>query len=182
MALRGHPLLSCVSVRDGAFRFEEGSEVSEEEVFARTSARGFRCRGEKNQRLARLTRRAPRRCVGGEKTRDRRSTRRTTVVRGVRGRTNRAWLCIMMRVIARETYLDLHLSRRALRLGVLRRLRPRQYRQVLFHARHGASRAPRRWWATPLHESRTSLDAPARKAGARLAPLRRDSACRAGPE
>ena len=46
-------------------------------------------------------------------------------------------------MIARETYLDLHLRRRALRLGVLRRLRPRQHRQVLLHARHGArARAP----------------------------------------
>jgi hypothetical protein len=44
------------------------------------------------------------------------------------------------------------------------------------------ARAPRRRCATPRHESRASLDAAARKAGARLAPLRRDSACRAGPE
>ena len=44
------------------------------------------------------------------------------------------------------------------------------------------ARSPRRRCATPRHESRASLDAAARKAGARLAPLRRDSACRAGPE
>jgi hypothetical protein len=45
------------------------------------------------------------------------------------------------------------------------------------------ARAPRRRCATPRHESRASQDsAAARKAGARLAPLRRDSACRAGPE
>ena len=86
-------------------------------------------------------------------------------------------------MIARETYLDLHLRRRALRLGVLRRLRPRQHRQVVLHARHDArARAPRRRWATPRHELRSSLDAAARKARARLAPLRRDSACRAGPQ
>lgn len=40
------------------------------------------------------------------------------------------------------THLDLHLGRRALRLRVLRRLRPGQHREVLLHRRHGA-RAPR---------------------------------------
>jgi hypothetical protein len=71
-----------------------------------------------------------------------------------------------------------------LRLGVLRRLRPRQNRQVLLHACHGARarRAP----YTPVRASRrrveTQISKPrARRVRARLAPLLLDSACRAGP-
>ena len=48
----------------------------------------------------------------------------------------------MFRGADRRRTLDLHLRRRALRLRVLRRLRPGQHREVLLHRRHGA-RAPR---------------------------------------